>query len=140
MPLHACVIYALVVAPYSLIEPAIALISGLLNTNSRGSRPFNAPITSHRDDVNRDLKTEDIIVNGIIDNLQRRNANRNHSATHLLESRGARMIIALKHSVGLIIVTYILQHFALSHPFLLADNRFVLYVLISKWMTDGITH
>jgi Tfp pilus assembly protein PilN len=32
----------------------------------------------------------------------------------------------LGHVAGMVLVTYILQHHTLSHPFLLADNRYAL--------------
>ena len=114
MPLHACVIYALVIAPYSLIVPSISLISTLGKNNLTGSTTPNDP------KMGQGAEGDDVI-----NNLQGHNTNRNLSRKTFLKFKRENMIVLLKHSIGLIIVTYVLQRYTLSHPFLLADNRCV---------------
>lgn len=123
MPLHACFIYALIMAPYSFIVPAITLISSFHGNSFHGSRPLNNIDVSQGCEGNGDLKIEKIANDDVIVNMQRCNVSRTISDQHLSKYRGELICIILKHSIGLMIVTYVLQHYTLSHPFLLADNR-----------------
>ena len=126
MPLHACFIYALIMAPYSFIVPAIALISGLFENSSDGSRPLNNVDVSQGSKGNGDLQIKKIGNDNVIVSMQRCNVSRTSSDQNLSKHRGELLCIILKHSIGLMIVTYVLQHYTLSHPFLLADNRCVI--------------
>jgi DIE2/ALG10 family len=123
MPLHACVIYALVMAPSSLLEPAISLIPGLISSDLHGSTTQSNDTTVSQGGQNdKNSKPEDI-NDDVINSLQRRDMNRILSTRTLFKSKKELMIFISKHLIGLMIVTYILQHYTLSHPFLLADNR-----------------
>ena len=123
MPLHACFIYALIMAPYSFIVPVITLISSSYGNSLHGSRPLNNINVSQGCEVNGDLQIERIANNDVIVNMQRCHVSRTISDQNLSKYRWELICIILKHSIGLMIVTYVLQHYTLSHPFLLADNR-----------------
>ena len=115
--------YALIMAPYSFIVPAITLISGLFENNSHRSRPLSNIDVSQESEVNGDLQIEKIGNDDVIVSVQRCNVSRTSSDQNLSKHRGELLCIILKHSIGLMIVTYVIQHYTLSHPFLLADNR-----------------
>ena len=125
MPLHACVIYALVMAPSSLLEPAISLISCLISSDLHGSTTqSNDPTVSQGGQNDKNSKAQNI-NDDVTNSLQERDMSRILSTRRLFKSKKKLVFFVSKHLIGLMMVTYVLQHYTLSHPFLLADNRSV---------------
>ena len=128
-------------APSSLLEPAISFISGLINRDLHGPTiQSNDPNASQGGPNNGNSKSQNISYD-VINSLQRRDMNRILSTRRLFKSKKELMFFILKHLTGLIIVTYVLQHYTLSHPFLLADNRSVTIIIVScDCLTHSLTH
>lgn len=110
-------------APSSLLDPAISLISSLFSSDLHGSTiQFNDPTVSKEGQNNKNSKAQNI-DDDVINSLQRRDMSWILGTWRLFKSKRELMFFISKHLIGFMIVAYVLQHYTLSHPFLLADNR-----------------
>lgn len=139
MPLHLCTILTLLLLPIA-ISDIYQVISNATNHAKVSHSKINKGVITKKNNIN--LKSD--ICDSINDN--RKNI-RDRSDETAIGSRGSvsgnveikgndsknRIPPWLIHSVGLLMVTLALQYSCLSHPFLLADNRYVLCKCINAY-------
>ena len=117
MPLHVCVIFTAFMLPFSIgTRNFINLVKIYASKNGDISEGSNSVPKSNSDDQIR-----------------------THGRSQ--RSRSDKFLSALSHVAGMVSVTYILQHHTLSHPFLVADNRYALArTLPHFWVRNSAFH
>ena len=138
MPLHMCVIFTAFMLPLSLGTPKFT--SSLKTCASRNNDMANSNSSSSSSSssssrVVRKSKSDDQVGSHSHSDSSSLSSSQSDSdsSSHSHSSSDASMSVmrlkilsVLGHVAGMVLVTYVLQHYTLSHPFLLADNRYAL--------------
>ena len=129
MPLHVCVIFTAFMLPLSLGTPKFT--SSLKTCASRNNEMANSSSSSSSSSSRVVRKSESDDQVGSHSHSDSSSLSSSQSDSHS-SSDASRSVMRLKifsvlgHVAGMVLVTYVLQHHTLSHPFLLADNRYAL--------------
>lgn len=117
MPLHMCVIFTAFILPLSLGT------SSLKTCASRNDDMAYSSSCSSSSRVVRKSNNDDQIGSHSHSDSDSSSSSRTDASRSVMR---LKILSALGHVAGMVLVTYVLQHYTLSHPFLLADNRYAL--------------
>jgi DIE2/ALG10 family len=137
MPLHMCVIFTAFMLPLSLGTPKFT--SSLKTCASRNNDMANSSsssISSSSRVVRKSKSDDQVGSHSHSDSSSLSSSQSESSSSSSSHSDGSsdasmsvmrfKILSVLGHLAGMVLVTYALQHHTLSHPFLLADNRYAL--------------